>query len=125
MLHTVEAPDAARAARARDFIGAGDELAPLYAAAAEDPPFAAVVAKLHGLHHVRFLTLEEIAVYCVLVQRSPMTLAARMKVQFLARFGRPVRAGGGALEAMPEMSALLHLDATRSPTRSATGARPR
>lgn len=107
---TVEAPDATVAAHARDFIGAGDDLAPLYAAAAEDPPFAAVVETLHGLHHVRFLTLEEIAVYCVLMQRSPIALAARMKVKFLARFGRPVRAFGVALAAMPEMSALLELD---------------
>ena len=31
---------------------------------------------LHGLHHVRFLTLEEIAVYSVMMQRQPIQRAA-------------------------------------------------
>jgi len=111
----VDAPaDARVVACARDFIGADDDLAPFYAAAAGDAAFQPIVAALHGLHHVRFLTLEEIAVYCVLMQRTPITLAARMKQKFLARFGRAVRANGEVvLRAMPDMAELgaLEVDA--------------
>src|ERR1043165_2234276 len=61
--HADAATQRALIARATDFIGASDDLTALYAAAQNDPPFAKVVKQLHGLHHVRFLTLEEIAVY--------------------------------------------------------------
>lgn len=98
-------------ARAAHFTGADDDLGPLYAAAEGDPPFRAVVRALHGLHHVRFLTLEEIAVYCVLMQRTPIALAATYKRRFLARFGIPVDVGGATLRAMPELDQLVELDA--------------
>jgi DNA-3-methyladenine glycosylase II len=71
----------------------------------------AMVGALHGLHHVRFLTLEEIAVYCVMMQRNPIARAAAMKRKFLARFGRPVlTADGTVLRAMPEFDELVELD---------------
>ncbi len=76
-----------------------------------DPPFRALVEQLYGLHHVRFLTLGEIAVYCVLMQRTPVSLASAYKRRFLARFGIPVEAGGVALRAMPELDELVELDA--------------
>lgn len=111
---TVEVPAGAPAealvARAAHWIGAADDLRPLYAAAVDDPPFAALVAQLHGLHHVRFLTLEEIAVYSVMMQRTPVAMASRMKRAFLARFGKPVIAGGRELRAMPTFDELVTLD---------------
>ena len=55
-------------ARAEHFIGAHDDLAPLYAAAEGDTPFTRLVAELHGLHHVRFLTLAESVVYAILMR---------------------------------------------------------
>src|SRR5690242_6365934 len=58
--------------RAADFIGASDDLGALYRAAEQDPPFRALVTALHGLHQVRFLGLEDIAVYCVMMQRTPI-----------------------------------------------------
>src|SRR6185369_11906618 len=83
---TVEVADPAAAPalaqRASDFVGSRDDLGELYARAEADPPFRALVAQLHGLHHVRFLTLEEIAVYCVLMQRTPIALAATYKRRF-------------------------------------------
>jgi len=96
--------------RAAQFIGANDDVTALYAAAEGDPPFRAVVEQLHGLHHVRFLTLEEIAVYCVLMQRMPIKLAAMYKRRFLERFGVPVDAEGVTLRAMPELDQLVELD---------------
>ena len=99
-------------ARASDFIGAGDDLTALYAAAADDPPFQRIVTQLHGLHHVRFLTLEEIAVYCVLMQHTPIKLASLYKRRFLDAFGIPIDVGGTVLRAMPEIDQLVELDET-------------
>ena len=98
-------------ARAADFIGAGDDLTAFYAAAADDPPVRELVARLYGLHHVRFLTLEEIAVYCVFMQRTPIKLASLYKRRFLDRFGIPVAVDGVTLRAMPEFDRLIDLDA--------------
>ncbi len=111
---TVEVADArygvAIAARAAHFVGASDDLSELYAAARTDPPFAALVNELYGLHHVRFLTLEEIAVYCVMMQRTPIKLASRMKRKFFERFGLAVDVSGVTLRAMPELAELAKLE---------------
>lgn len=96
-------------ARASDFIGASDDLTALYAAAEDDPPFQRIVTQLHGLHHVRFLTLEEIAVYCVLMQHTPIKLASLYKRRFLDAFGIPIDVGGTILRAMPEIDQLVEL----------------
>lgn len=109
--HVDAATQRALLARAAHWIGAGDDLAPLYAAAQGDPAFRGVVHRLHGLHHVRFLTLEEIAVYSVLMQRAPIGIATLYRRRFLARFGIPVDAGGATLRAMPELDQLVELDA--------------
>ncbi len=107
----VDVPDRAPAEqlarRAADLIGADDDLTALYAAAKTDAPFRPVIDALHGLHHVRFMGLEEIAVYCVMMQRNPVQRAAQLKRRFLARFGLPA----GELRAMPELSDLAQLDA--------------
>jgi DNA-3-methyladenine glycosylase II len=109
--HVDLATQRALVARAADFIGAHDDLTTLYAAAEDDPPFRALIRQLHGLHHVRFLTLEEIAVYCVLMQRTPVTIASVYKRRFLDHFGIPVDAGGTTLRAMPELPQLVELSA--------------
>jgi DNA-3-methyladenine glycosylase II len=100
-----DAPEVAVAVA--DLLGARDDLAPFYAAAAGDRAFAPLVARLHGLHHVRFRSLEEITVYSVLMQRTPVALAARLKRRFLDAFG--LRAG--ALRVMPSFARLRALDA--------------
>lgn len=109
--HVDTATQRALTARAADFIGASDDLTALYAAAADDPPFRELVTQLYGLHHVRFLTLEEIAVYCVFMQRTPIKLASLYKRRFLDRFGIPVMVGDQTLRAMPELDQLVELDA--------------
>jgi len=97
-------------ARASDFIGARDDLTAFYAAARGDAAFAPLLDSLYGLHHVRFLTLEEIAVYCVMMQRTPIHLAARLKRKFFERFGRAVEVGGTTLYALPSIDQLARLD---------------
>ena len=110
-IETPRAEDAkAAAAHAAHWIGADDDVSALYAAARGDAPFTRLIERLHGLHHVRFLTLEEISVYCVMMQRSPITRASQMKRRFLDRFGVPVEVGGRTLRAMPELAALAKLD---------------
>lgn len=107
------ADDAPRslAERAAALVGARDDLGPFYALAEQDPAMRDVIRNLHGLHQVRFLGLEEIAVYCVLMQRTPMKIAATYKQRFLARFGHAVDHDGRTLHAMPELAELADLDA--------------
>lgn len=93
---------------ARAFVGADDDLESFYDAASNDnPAFRRVVGALYGLHHVRFLTLAETAVYVVLMQRTPMTVAAKQKRALLHAFGR----GVGDRIAFPSFERLLELDA--------------
>jgi DNA-3-methyladenine glycosylase II len=102
-------PELAR--RIADFVGADDDLAPFYAAAAGDAPMRPLIAELHGLHQVRFLGLEEISVYCTMMQRAPIAAATRMKRAFLERFGHVVQVRGRTLHAMPELADLARLEA--------------
>ena len=97
--------------RAADLVGARDDLRAFYAIAASDPAMVPVVKQLHGLHQVRFLGLEEIAVYCVMMQRTPIRVAAAYKKRFLDRFGFTVQHGDRMLRAMPELADLVHLSA--------------
>jgi len=106
---TVETTDERIVARAAHFLGTEDDLGEFYAAAAGDPAFAPVIDELHGLHHVRFLTLGEIAVYAVMMQRASIDRAAALKRRFLARFGVPV-AGEPRLRAWPELDDLVALE---------------
>ncbi len=94
---------------AADFVGASDDIARLYAIAEGDPPFRAIVKQLYGLHHVRFLTLGEIAVYTVMMQRAPINVAAAYKRRFLERFGLPIEIEHQTLHAMPELATLAGL----------------
>jgi len=110
----VETPRAvdlpAAAGVAAHWIGAADDVAGLYRAAEGDAPFERLIGVLHGLHHVRFLSLAEISVYCVMMQRTPIARAAAMKRAFLAAFGTPVEVAGRTLRAMPSLAVLAQLD---------------
>jgi DNA-3-methyladenine glycosylase II len=91
---------------ARDLVGADDSIAPFYDAAAGDvQPFREIVRRLHGLHHVRFLTLAEVTVHAVLAQRTPIAIASRQKRAIRQAFGR----GVGELVAFPSFDQLLAL----------------
>jgi len=109
---TLESPDAKRVrVIASDFVGASDDLTAFYAAAAGDPPMKPLVEALYGLHHARFLTLGEIAVYCVMMQRNPIERAAQLKRAFFESFGVPVVVGDRTLRALPELDTLAGLSA--------------
>lgn len=99
-------------AHASRFVGAEDDVAAFYEAAKTDKPFSKLVDLLHGLHHVRFLTFAEIAVYSVMMQRAPIHMAAALKRKFLAAFGKPLDVRGHTLRAMPELDELSTLSAS-------------
>jgi DNA-3-methyladenine glycosylase II len=69
------------------FLGAGDDLAPFYALARTDAPFAPVARRLRGLHHARFPTPFEAACWGVLAQRIALGQARTMKAALTKRFG--------------------------------------
>jgi DNA-3-methyladenine glycosylase II len=94
---------------ASHFVGAQDDVAAFYEVARTDAPVAKLVTLLHGLHHVRFLTLSEIAVYSVMMQRAPINVAAALKRKFLAAFGKRLEVRGHTLRAMPELDELAEL----------------
>lgn len=105
----LEAPEshaAAIARRAADFVGANDDLGAFYRAAEGDRPFRPLLEQLRGLHHVRFLTLEEIAVYCVMMQRAPISIATTYRRRFLDAFGIATQ----GLRAFPSFETLVKLD---------------
>ena len=91
--------------RVADWLGANDDLGAFYQAAAGDRAMQPIVRALHGLHHVRFLGLEDIAVHAVMMQRQPPARVAVMKRRFLEAFGYPA----GSLFAMPELDELAKL----------------
>ena len=96
--------------RAAAFLGVADDLGPFYAAAAGDPAMTDAVRALYGLHQVRFQGLEEVAVYCVMMQRTPIARAAGLKRRFLDRFGHAVTIGERTLRAMPTLDELAALE---------------
>lgn len=95
---------------ARGWIGADDDVESLYAAADGDPAFMEVVQRLHGLHHMRFGTIADAVVYSILMQRTPMAVAAAMKRKLVERFGHPVRVDGVTLRAMPTLDELCEVE---------------
>lgn len=97
------------ATRVAAFVGADDDVGALYEAARGDTAFSRLIPLLHGLHHVRFLTLQEIAVYSVLMQRAPASAAAALNRRFIAAFGKPIAVEGHTLRAMPELEELCEL----------------
>ncbi|MBX3156702.1 MAG: hypothetical protein KF773_11920 [Deltaproteobacteria bacterium] len=103
------APVAAIAAAASDLLGARDDLAPFYAAAEADPMFLPIARELRGLHHVRFMSLADIAVYSVMMQRTPVRTSAALRRRFVERFGWAASRGGHTVRAMPELAAVTAL----------------
>jgi DNA-3-methyladenine glycosylase II len=84
------------------FLGTGDDLAPFYALAAEDPAMAPVVARLHGMHHVKLPSPFEAACWGVLNQRIGMPAARAMKDALVRRAGAAVALKGVSHWAFPE-----------------------
>lgn len=92
-------------------VGADDDLGGFYARAADDhPAFRAIVARHHGLHHVRFPSLAEVTCYAVLAQRTPMTVASALRRRLVTAYGQVARFGAHAVPAFPTLATLRGVD---------------
>jgi DNA-3-methyladenine glycosylase II len=98
---------AALADRLRFWLGLDDDLTPFYALADGDPPFAAVVAGLHGYHQVKFPSPTEIVCWSILVQRTQTRVAQAMKRRIVEAF--PENEVDGTW-AFPDLDQLAGLD---------------
>lgn len=85
-----ECPDDELLAAIRDRVrfrfSLDDDLGGFCAAGERDPAFAPVLRRLSGLHQVKFGTPIELAVWAVLGQRTPMTVARSAKQALAAEF---------------------------------------
>ena len=93
------------------YLSLSDDLSEFYAQAADDvPEYGRIVRLLHGLHHVRFLTLAEVGIWAVLTQRTPQGVSLGLKRRIVEQFGRPIRHDGVEFRAFPELADLQGLD---------------
>jgi DNA-3-methyladenine glycosylase II len=90
-----------------------DDLASFYALADTDPPFAAVVRRLHGYHQVKFPSPLELLCWAILCQRIPMPVARGMKQAIVAACGNDIVVEGRELQAFPDAEQLLALSQDR------------
>lgn len=106
------APGARTAALAHvaSYLGASDDLAAFYAAAAPDRAFAPLTHRYRGLRHVRFPTPFEAACWGVIHQRTPLSSARRMKDALTRRAGPSLGVDGVDYRAFPEPDAVCRLD---------------
>ncbi|WP_020662391.1 DNA-3-methyladenine glycosylase family protein [Amycolatopsis benzoatilytica] len=108
--------DAAREAvrdRLTFFLGLDDDLREFYSLAAADPPFEAVVRKLHGYHHVKFPSPLEMLCWSILCQRVPLPAARDMKRALVEACGNEVAVDGVMHQAFPDLEQLLAFDGAR------------
>lgn len=98
------------AGRLSRFLSLDDDLGPLYELAAGDPPFAAVVGRLHGYHQVRFGTPFEAACWSILTQRNMLAIAYPMKLALVDAIGGGLTVGGARYRAFPPAAQVAALD---------------
>lgn len=94
-----------------DLFSLDEDLGEFYALAASDRPFSAVTQSLHGLHHVRFPSVAEAAVWFVLTQRTPQRIALNLKRRITTELGRSTLVDGVRHQAFPELDDLTGLNA--------------
>jgi DNA-3-methyladenine glycosylase II len=92
------------------WLGLDDDLRPFLARAAADPPVAALLPTVAGLHQVRFSSLAEGAAYFTLTQRSTQWFAAARKARIAAELGPRASLDGVSYVAFPELSRLVALE---------------
>lgn len=93
----------------RAWLSLDDDLRPLLALAAGDPPVAELLRLVAGLHQVRFSSLAEGAAYFALTQRSTQWFATARKARIASELGRRIVFEGEsyvAFPGLPELAAL-------------------
>lgn len=90
--------------------GLRDPVGELAELAADDPPFAAVVARLRGYHQVKFPSPLELLCWAILAQRVPMPVARSMKAALVDHFANTVVVDAATFTAFPDLDQLSTLD---------------
>src|SRR5207247_7910880 len=85
-----------------------DDLESFYRIGYGDVDFAPVLQKYYGLHHVKFITPFESAIWAVLSQRYPMGAAQKVKQAIMEKFGTGLEIERRLYRAFPEPSRLTH-----------------
>ena len=93
------------------FLSLDDDLAPFYALGQADLPFKPILASHYGLHHVKFLTLAEIACWAILTQHTAIPIARKLKQALVAEYGSRLELEGEVYEAFPEFDVLRPVSA--------------
>lgn len=92
------------------FLSLNDDVRPFYAIGLDDPPFAPVIQRLYGYHQVKFLTPFENVCWAVLMQRTPIPIAKKLKQALVERFGANLMIDGQRYAAFPEPARLAAAD---------------
>jgi DNA-3-methyladenine glycosylase II len=87
-----------------------DDLNPFYDLARKDSGFAQALARLYGLHQVKFLSPFENACWAILTQRTSMAVARSWKAKLTEKYGGSLEVDGRTYEAFPEAADLLAVD---------------
>ncbi len=95
------------------FLSIDDELRPLYDKAILDPPLGMAVARLYGLHQVRFTTPFESTCWALLSAHTPMNMARSMKRALVRAFDHSVDSPTGPLYVFPEPSDIVDMGMER------------
>lgn len=93
------------------WLSLGDDLRPLLARAATDPPVAELLPLVAGLHQVRFGSLAEGATYFALTQRSTQWFATARKARIASELGPRITFEGETYLAFPTLAQLATLGA--------------
>jgi DNA-3-methyladenine glycosylase II len=92
------------------FLSLQDDLRPFYALARDDPTFAPVAERLHGLHQPKFLTPYENACWAIATQRTPLPVSRAIKARLVERYGTRITVEGTTYQAFPEASRVARAD---------------
>jgi DNA-3-methyladenine glycosylase II len=90
----------------RAWLSLDDDMRPFLELAAEDPPVAALLPVVHGLHQVRFGSLAEGTAYFALTQRSTQWFATARKARIAAELGPRATFEGEVYVAFPGLPEL-------------------
>lgn len=94
------------AAQAAWMLGTGQELAPFYQQAANDPPLAGLSREFPGLHLPRTATLFEALALAILGQQIAASVARTLRRRLIETYGIAAQFGGETYYAFPRPAAI-------------------
>jgi DNA-3-methyladenine glycosylase II len=95
----------------RAWLSLDDDMRPFLELASDDPPVAALLAEVAGLHQVRFGSLAEGTAYFALTQRSTQWFATARKARIAIELGPRATLDGEVFVAFPGLPELAALGA--------------